>query len=278
MDAESIDAVVTDPPYGLEFMGKEWDKLGAITEAQKKDTKAWWNGSGNLVEGASGPFGGGGQRIRYGSSAKSMQEWHESWAREVLRVLKPGAHLLAFGGTRTYHRMTCALEDAGFEIRDCLMWLYGSGFPKSLDVSKAIDKAAGAKREVLGRRAKTNNTVSSRQHLGTDADGRCVDGRNAELARQYQSKNGFDITAPFTPSAQQWQGWGTALKPAYEPIVLARKPLIGTVAQNVQKHGTGAINIDGCRIETIEVGGARERDPERMKQPDWRMTGGSTGS
>jgi len=145
MDASSVDAIVTDPPYGLAFMGKDWDH-----------------------------------------GVPGVEFW-----REALRVAKPGAHLLAFGGTRTFHRLACAIEDAGWEIRDTIMWVYGSGFPKSHDVSKAIDKAAG--------------------------------------------------------ETGQWSGWGTALKPAYEPIIVARKPLCGTVAENVLRHGTGALNIDGCR-------------------------------
>jgi site-specific DNA-methyltransferase (adenine-specific) len=151
----------------------------------------------------------------------------EIW-REVLRVLKPGGHLLSFGGTRTYHRMVVNIEDAGFEIRDQIQWLYGSGFPKSLDISKAIDKAAGAEREVTGKKS---------------------------TYRKPQSPNGWDCTkraefesAPSTDLAKQWQGWGTALKPANEPIVLARKPLIGTVAKNVEMFGVGGLNIDESRI------------------------------
>jgi len=160
----------------------------------------------------------------------------ELW-RECLRVLKPGGHLLAFGGTRTYHRMAVAIEDAGFEIRDSIHWVYGSGFPKSLDVSKAIDKQAGAKREIVGKRLTGSAKIARAQRDlstgGTDFG---------------SGQNLVDITAPATPAAQQWQGWGTALKPAHEPIVLARKPLDGTVAANVLGHGTGALNIDGCRI------------------------------
>ena len=171
----SIDAIVTDPPYELGFMGKKWDGTGVAFDV-------------------------------------------ETW-KQALRVLKPGGHLLAFSGTRTYHRMVCAIEDAGFEIRDQIGWVYGSGFPKSLDVSKAIDKAAGAEREVVGHNPKWNSTPRSA------------------------------YTAPATESARQWQGWGTALKPAWEPIVVARKPLIGTVAANVLAHGTGALNIDGCRVD-----------------------------
>lgn len=151
----------------------------------------------------------------------------ETW-RAALRVLKPGGHLVAFGGTRTYHRMACAIEDAGFEIRDCLMWLYGSGFPKSHDVSKAIDKMLGAERERYERPA-----------LG------------GSFSDDNGSTYGTAISdTPATATATAWRGWGTALKPAYEPIILARKPLVGTVAANVLEHGTGALNIDGCRIDT----------------------------
>jgi site-specific DNA-methyltransferase (adenine-specific) len=153
--------------------------------------------------------------------------------REALRVLKPGGHLLAFSGSRTYHRMTCAIEDAGFEIRDQIMWVYGSGFPKSLDVSKAIDKAAGAEREVIGMKKSEGGRTTAANPMGRDAG----------------VTNKFDpITAPATDAARQWEGWGTALKPAHEPICVARKPLVGTVAANVLAHGTGALNIDGCRV------------------------------
>ena len=157
--------------------------------------------------------------------------------RECLRVLKPGGHLLAFGGTRTYHRMAVAIEDAGFEIRDSIHWIYGSGFPKSLDVSKAIDKAAGAEREVVGSDTKARSSTG-KSALPT------VGGKTI-----YETWN---ITAPATDAAHQWEGWGTALKPAHEPIVLARKPLEGTVAHNVLTYGTGALNIDGTRIGTTD--------------------------
>ena len=152
--------------------------------------------------------------------------------KEVCRVLKPGAHLLAFGGSRTYHRLACAIEDAGFIIRDQIMWLYGSGFPKSLDVSKAIDKAAGAEREIIDGVIKARPTFNNK-NIGGKAE-----------------PNNYPTTAPATDLAHQWEGWGTALKPAHEPIVVARKPLEGTVVANVLKHGTGAINVAGCRIET----------------------------
>jgi site-specific DNA-methyltransferase (adenine-specific) len=148
----------------------------------------------------------------------------ELWA-ECLRVLKPGGHLLAFSGSRTYHRMVVAIEDSGFEIRDQIMWVYSSGFPKSLNVSKAIDKAAGAERK--------DRTVVTKEKSNS-----------LESPRRYVTNAG----TPATPEAQQWQGWGTALKPAHEPIVVARKPLIGMVANNVLTYGTGALNIDGSRV------------------------------
>jgi site-specific DNA-methyltransferase (adenine-specific) len=153
--------------------------------------------------------------------------------KEVFRVLKPGGHLLAFAGTRTQDWMAMSLRFAGFEIRDMIAWVYGSGFPKSLDVSKAIDKAAGAEREVVGR---SENGIAG----GT--------GKHAGQEGAYGFSSEFDLTAPATEAAKQWEGWGTALKPALEPITLARKPLIGTVAANVLEHGTGGLNIDGCRV------------------------------
>ena len=171
----------------------------------------------------------------------------ELW-REVLRALKPGAHLLAFGGTRTHHRMVCAIEDAGFEIRDEMQWLYGSGFPKSLDVSKAIDKAAG--------------------ELQTQSVGFNVAGKSSGLGtiqrQELRSDNpNYSPYAPATPAAAQWAGWGTALKPACEPICVARKPLCGTVAANVLAHGTGGINVDGCRIGMNEPDRAAYEEKRR---------------
>jgi len=183
MPDNSVDSIVTDPPYELGFMGKSWDSTGI---------------------------------------ANSVEMWSEA-----LRVLKPGGHLIAFSGSRTYHRMAVAIEDAGFEIRDQIMWVYGSGFPKSMDISKAIDKASGAEREVIGR-----NPNDREQNSQIDFNGK---------------GNGF-ITAPATAAAKQWQGWGTALKPAHEPMVLARKPIVGTVANNVLTYGVGGLNIDGSRV------------------------------
>lgn len=183
--------------------------------------------------------------------AYSVKMW-----QEALRVLKPGGHLLAFSGSRTYHRMTCAIEDAGFEVRDQILWVYGSGFPKSLDVSKAIDKAAGAEREVIGTQTITG-MKPDRETFGANdrSGGKGMGFRPGE----------HEITAPATPAAKQWQGWGTALKPAHEPICVARKPLVKglTVAANVLAHGTGALNIDGCRVP-----GVLEGDPNRFRKTD----------
>jgi DNA modification methylase len=158
--------------------------------------------------------------------------------QQCLRVLKPGGHLIAFGGSRTYHRLAVAIEDAGFEIRDQIQWIYGSGFPKSLDVSKAMDKQAGATREVVG--------VHPYANRGTAQSLQSVNLSGSPEREQF-------ITAPSTDLAKQWQGWGTALKPAHEPAVLARKPLCGTVADNVMAWGVGALNIDGCRVESSDA-------------------------
>jgi len=200
MPDNSVDSIVTDPPYGLSFMGKKWD--------YDVPSEAIW--------------------------------------RECLRVLKPGGHLLAFAGTRTQHRMAVRIEDAGFEIRDMIAWVYGSGFPKSLDVSKAIDKAAGAEREVIGDKMRPDGktVLSARSAIDPAGEGWDRPWRHDPARTEAQGK----LTAPATEAARQWQGWGTALKPALEPITVARKPLIGTVAENVLAHGTGAINVDGCRV------------------------------
>jgi site-specific DNA-methyltransferase (adenine-specific) len=224
-----VDAIVTDPPYGLRFMGKHWD---------------------------------------YDIPAVAV------W-REALRVLKPGGHLLSFGGVRTYHRMVCAIEDAGFEIRDQVQWIFGSGFPKNLDVSKAIDKSRRRDYVLtaveLGLSIPGNNLhdwtkgehspgdqwwSEFKKHLSEDQwdaiERRVIDTDDKGRAIWGSCDGEYDITAPATDAARQWQGFGTALKPAHEPICLARKPLGGTVAANVLKWGVGALNIDGCRIKGFE--------------------------
>lgn len=222
---ECIDAIVTDPPYEL--------------TANKK------GGSGLASVNLDSPYGRA--RIGTGNGGGFMgQKWDatgiahdKDFWRECLRVLKPGGHLLAFGGTRTYHRMACAIEDAGFEVRDSIHWIYGSGFPKSLDVSKAIDKASGAERKrIPGPRSGGMAALNK----GNAKQGY----RDKEY---YEDGNMMLSGDPATDEGRKWQGWGTALKPAHEPIVVARKPLVGTVATNVLEHGTGALNIDGTRVE-----------------------------
>ena len=213
-----VDAVVTDPPY----------HLTSITERFGKE------GSAPAQHGTDGAFA----RASRGFMGK---EWDggdiafraETWAL-CFELLKAGGHLLAFSGSRTYHRMAVAIEDAGFEIRDQIMWIYGSGFPKSHDISKAIDKSLGAKRQIVGTTNILGFTKSS-----------------VEQGAQNRTRLVFDKFSdqPETIEAKQWEGWGTALKPAHEPIVLARKPISEkSIADNVVKHGTGALNIDGCRV------------------------------
>jgi site-specific DNA-methyltransferase (adenine-specific) len=168
----------------------------------------------------------------------------EVW-QECLRVLKPGGHLLAFAGTRTQHRMAVRIEDAGFEIRDMIAWVYGSGFPKSLDVSKAIDKAAGAERKQF----QVNHFDDTRnvKFSGNAGIGCAICGCTTVVSSGLKCGHPKN-SAPATEAAKQWQGWGTALKPSLEPITVARAPLTGTVAENVLQHGTGALNVDGCRV------------------------------
>jgi DNA modification methylase len=221
----SVDAVVTDPPYHLT------DPRDPRRGYPERDGAAW-TPEGRERAQAKGGFMG----MAWDGGDIAFRP--ATWA-EVLRVLKPGGYLLAFGGTRAYHRMACAVEDAGFAITDCLMWLYGQGFPKSHDISKALDAAAGAEREVVGVYIPPS-------------------GKEWRLTREARRDNegvfnglpmrDLAITAPATPAAQEWRGYGTALKPAYEPIVLAQKPRDGTYAANVQAWGVGGLNIDGCRI------------------------------
>jgi site-specific DNA-methyltransferase (adenine-specific) len=186
LDECSIDCIITDPPYELNFMGKGWDNAGISFN------KGTW--------------------------------------QKCLRVLKPGGYLLAFGGTRTYHRIACAIEDAGFEIRDCIMWLYGSGFPKSMNIGLAVDKKLGNESKIIG------------------------EGRSEGTSRAYQSAETTTAGAYQLKEAQnEWKGWGTALKPAYEPIIVARKSFKGSLVDNVLKNGVGGLNIDECRVETGDI-------------------------
>lgn len=270
----SVDAIVTDPPYALGFMGKTWDKQ------------------------------------------PDFQDWCRTWAVECLRVLKPGGHMLAFGGTRTWHRLACGVEDAGFELRDQIAWIYSQGIPKSLDVAKAIDKASNNNRErqleftkwmrstgITAREIDEatgtcmgNHYLSSKQQpaIPTEATfeklrpllpkvpehieklitertvtyfsafarrtDRQVVKRNIDnQATDFGRARVINAGTPVLDEAKRWQGWGTALKPAFEPCLVARKPLVGTVADNVLTYGTGAININAGR-----VGGTDGRWPTNL--------------
>ena len=229
----SVDAVVTDPPYGLSFMGKRWDY-----------------------------------------DVPSVEVW-----AECLRVLKPGGHLLAFAGTRTQHRMAVRIEDAGFEIRDMIAWVYGSGFPKSLDVSKAIDAKiqTGGSAPSNIRKRDMGDLYRPHRLAGTPGFGTS---RGAAGGKNDLDRNDDETVAPLgTNEARQWQGWGTALKPALEPIAVARKPLVGTVAENVLTHGTGALNIDGCRVPTDDNlnGGAYAESGRRTVMAGDKRDGAALG-
>ena len=229
LEDNSVDSIVTDPPYELGFMGKKWDSSGI---------------------------------------AYNVDLW-----RECLRVLKPGGHLLAFGGTRTWHRIAVAIEDAGFEVRDSIAWMYGSGFPKSLDVSKAIE----------GKITTGSSNKKDFKKLNGEQVARGDWGIAAQQFTHGQRDTNYDLTAgetrlgkleATTLEAQQWEGWGTALKPAFEPIIVARKPLIGTVAENVLTYGTGGLNIDGSRINNL-TDKEKNRTPQRQHSNNPIQFGGA---
>lgn len=234
MEVCCVDAVVCDPPYGLEFMGREWDRLDRCESAdlgQRLDSAVARATRGTQPD-RKRPPGEAGTSAKFNlpapafdlslSSQKMMQRWHERWGRAAFRVLKPGGHLLAFGGTRTYHRLMSALEDAGFEIRDCLSWLYGQGFPKSLDAERAIAvKTCTQPGRHFPRRIPSPDKRQPDDHI-----------------------------CPVTPESEPWTGCGTALRPGWEPIVVARKPLVTTVAACLLEHGTGVLHISACRLGT----------------------------
>ncbi len=251
LEDNSVDGVVTDPPYGIGFMGKEWDKfkLGRRTRSQVVNM-------------------GAGMAFPSYEELRDYQVWCGVWAAECLRVLKPGGYLLAFGGARTYHRLACAIEDAGFEIRDMIEWIYTSGFPKSFNVGKALDKYL-----------KTGNASWN----GTGDDGLRPLGYNKlGILQGYKKRDYSNAEHPYNQvteeEAKRWLGFGTALKPSHEPIVFARKPLAEkTIVENILKWGTSALDIDGCRIPTDEDLFVRGHDiPNGMFHysfgaTDWRV-------
>ncbi len=313
MGEACIDSIVCDPPYMLNFMGKEWDR---VVERSPKSA----GGFGRESQTNENAYAAA--RVRYNSEGPAMQAWHERWLREAFRVLKPGAYLVAFGGSRTYHRLACAAEDVGFEVRDMLEWFYGSGFPKSLDVSKAIDKMRDDRTDIdhvrrwLTRQVRRSGMSLKQinQHFGhadngggsasswttnatskslptwdqwvvlkallgfsdeMDAEVWRLNGRKGQPGEAWYERPAVDLEPPgmsaswtqgkgwngkvarggngVTDAAREWEGWGTALKPAHEPILLARKPLQEkTVAAQVLSTGTGAMNVGDCRVRGQE--------------------------
>lgn len=243
MSENSFDAILTDPPYELTSIQKRFGK----------------EGSAECQFGTDGAF----KRAAKGFMGKAwdgtgIQRDPAFW-RECYRVLKPGAHILVFGGDRTFHRTMCAIEDARFELRQTIAWHYGSGFPKSLDVSKQIDKMNGAERTEGAREWKGGRRTSNRLGGGSGQE------NGTTTLTKYDT--------PATEEAAVWDGWGTALKPSFEPIILARKPIAeSSVAKNVLKHGTGALNIDGCRVDGP---GAKKWDSPRGGI--WKTDTASTG-
>jgi DNA modification methylase len=228
-DAEIVSSVVTDPPYGLTANKKGGSGAASINTESPYGRARIGTGNG----------GGGFMGMAWDSDVPPVALWEA-----CLRVLKPGGHLLAFAGTRTHHRIASRVEDAGFEIRDMIAWVYGSGFPKSMDVGKAIDKAAGAVRPRYARAA-FGGTFSDD---GGTTYGTAID------------------ETPLTREARRWDGWGTALKPALEPITMARKAFAGTVAANVLQHGTGALNIDASRVASNGESRSREHEAADERQ------------
>lgn len=275
MPDNCIDTIITDPPYGLGFMGANWDTFSDDYQQRmrEREAKRRPRKDGRKATGFQEAAYAGGYDY---SRNPGYQEWCESWAREALRVAKPGAIMMVFGGTRTHHRLMCAIEDAGWEIRDCLMWLYGSGFPKSHDISKAIDKRAVCPEcqgsgEVRKGHAYNKDTKdwdkawesfkpiyepckackgTGRGRVNVIGKGRAGKTALGQSSGWNKTNNPheFNITVPTSPEAKLWDGWGTALKPAWEPIIVAMKPLDGTFAENAENHGVAGLWIDGGRV------------------------------
>lgn len=243
LPANSVDAIVCDPPYGIEFMGKKWDSFSATGTEKRRASKArkssavpiGKHGRPGELSVASIPY----DRTRRGN--QRFQRWVTQWAIEAFRVAKPGAHLVAFGGPRTWHRLAAGIENAGWELRDNLAWMFGSGFPKSRNISKDIDRQLGAARKVVGYQTLTGSAaLSIEEKGGTYSSATTSNGKSKTIA----------LTRAGSDEAAEAEGYGTGLKPSFEPCVLARKPMRGSISRNFRNHGTGALNIDACRIES----------------------------
>lgn len=273
MSPDYFHAIVTDPPYGLEFMGEEWDapwkKEAGMNSSQSEDTtgRGTWAFGGTPSSQARPDFGNKKRRrvdqrhrrqadcdrdsvsakfishnVEYVRDSYLYQEWFLLRAIEMLRVAKPGAHLLSFGGTRMWHRTASAIEDAGWDIRDTVMWVYGKGFPKGRNISKDIDRTLGVTREVkdVKKRSSSLGGNLNAENVGSGGFG---------------FKDEWGTSEAVTEEAKKWEGWNTVLKPAHEPIVLARKTPNGTVAENTMRHGCGGLNVGVCVVG--EDGGTR---------------------
>ena len=231
LDDNSIDSIVTDPPYGLSFLGKDWDKVKATRETQSQ-----------VVKGL-----GAGMKMTTLADNIEFEKWVTEWSMECMRVLKPGGYMLAFGGSRMYHRLASGVENAGFEIRDQLMWVYGSGFPKSHDIGKNIEK-----RKVGG--IKNLKQIGTKQGIKVETGTQGFSYNKEYVAGISMGGKQISGEIPVYEITNEYGGWGTALKPAHEPIVMARKPLSeNTVADNVIEWGTGALNINDSRIENTDT-------------------------
>ncbi len=274
LDENSVDTIITDSPYGLEFMGKDWDRfsgglskkedwghgnLGGLPRQRRRNIKCPECDKWIYTQADRACTCGGIRRAQM----QAFEEFNYTWAVAGLRVAKPGATLMAFGGTRTHHRLMCAIEDAGWELRDVMMWVYGTGLPKSHDISKAIDKAAGAERE----------------RIGDYGQGFRASGSGLEGWRRPAHAIDKGITAPATDAASPWDGWGTALKPAWEPIIVAMAPRDGTFANNALTWGVAGLNIDGSLVETEDDlnGGAYAKNGTE-RDDGWGMQRGGAGS
>ena len=237
----SIDSIVCDPPYGIAFVGSKWDNYGqrcgdATVDERRRIAE-------DYAEAHAGAPRYGNSRCDTKNSRREMLNFQAAMTpifAEALRVAKPGAYMCCFGSPRTYHRLTCAIEDAGWNVVDCVMFVHGSGFPKGLNISKAIDKRLGAERKVVG--TATNGSGANRIKIENHGPG------DTGIGKWDGSGKVYDVTAPASAEAKEWDGWNTQLKPAYEPIVIARKPVEKTIIDNVLKYGTGAFNVDACRI------------------------------
>jgi len=306
----SVHAVVTDPPYGISFMGKQWDQPGQFGSTSRR------GGGPNLRRGDANAALEAGRYDLSPAAMVNFQRWCEAWAAECLRLLKPGGHLLSFGGSRTWHRLAAGIEDAGFEIRDSVAWIYAQGFPKSLDVSKAIEKVErgdlvraklihfAEERGVNGRWLEDRGIASAASFGDWTVGGHVPSDRNWEIVKTALEvtpeeeaaferevlaaarprvadgtvyglgHSGKRVGAAVTDAAKDWSGWGTALKPSFEPIVVARKPLAGTVAANVLAHGTGALNIDATRIMLDSAVNLDERQRQHTETVGMKRLGG----